>query len=84
MKKTTDYVEDAWKSARQFADPGHQRDYVIGYLRGVIKTMEESNENSGTLRIPRSREQRGMRTVDGSDPPSGVESIRSVRCTDAD
>ena len=43
MKKTTDYVEDAWKSARQFADPGYKRDYVIGYLRGIIRMMEEAN-----------------------------------------
>ena len=47
MKKTkTDYVEEAWASARQFADPGHERDYVIGYLRGIIKTMEEANEHA--------------------------------------
>ena len=45
MKKTTDYVEDAWKSARQFADPGNEMNYVIGYLRGVIRMMEEANEH---------------------------------------
>ena len=43
MKQTNDYVAEAWASARQFADPGNEMNYVIGYLRGVIRMMEEAN-----------------------------------------